>query len=195
MARQEYLEAVMIDEIQSDAENRMRGAIEALQRDLSSIRTGRASPALVDRLQVDYYGTPTPLNQLAGISAPEARLLVIQPWDRGSLQAIEKALQKSDLGLTPNNDGQVIRLNVPQLTEERRKSLVRVVKQKIEDGKVAIRNVRRDAVDSIKELSREKMIGEDDERRAQSDIDALTRQYTEEADRIGQQKESEVLEV
>jgi ribosome recycling factor len=194
-AGQEHLEAIMIDEIQSDAEHRMRGAIEALQRDLSSIRTGRASPALVERLQVDYYGTPTPLVQLAGISAPEARLLVIQPWDRGSLPAIEKALQKSELGLTPNNDGQVIRLNIPQLTEERRKSLVRVVKQKIEDGKVAIRNVRRDAVDNIKELSREKMIGEDDERRAQSDIDALTRQYTDEADRIGQQKESEVLEV
>lgn len=185
----------MIDEVQTDAEHRMSGAIDALQRELSSIRTGRASPALVERLQVDYYGTPTPLNQLAGISAPEARLLVIQPWDRGALSSIEKALQKSELGLTPNNDGQVIRLNIPQLTEERRKSLVRVVRQKVEDGKVAIRNVRRDAVDSIKEMAREKMIGEDEERRAQSEIDTLTRQFTDEADRIGQLKEAEVLEV
>ncbi|HUG14105.1 MAG TPA: ribosome recycling factor [Thermomicrobiales bacterium] len=185
----------MIDEIHNDAEHRMQGAIEAMQRELTSIRTGRASPALVDRLQVDYYGVATPLNQLAGISAPEARLLVIQPWDRSSLAAIEKSILKSDLGLTPNNDGQVIRLNIPQLTEDRRKSLVRVVRQKIEDGKVAIRNVRRDAVDSVKGLLREKMISEDDERRAQHEIDALTRQYTEEADRIGHLKESEVLEV
>lgn len=185
----------MIDEIQTDAELRMQASIEALQRELTSIRTGRASPALVDRLQVEYYGALTPLNQLAGISAPEARLIVIQPWDKSSLGAIEKAIQRSDLGLTPNNDGQVIRLNIPQLTEERRKALVRVVRQKVEDGKVAIRNVRRDAVDSVKELTREKMIGEDDERRAQHDIDALTRQFTEEADRVGLVKEAEVLEV
>jgi ribosome recycling factor len=185
----------VIDEIRSDAEQRMQGAIDALQRELTSIRTGRASPALVERLTVDYYGAATPLNQLAGISAPEARLLVIQPWDRGSMSAIEKAILKSELGLTPNNDGQVIRLSIPQLTEERRKALVKVVRQKIEEGKVAIRNVRRDAVDDIKDLLKEKMIGEDDERRAHQEIDALTRQFTEEADRIGQLKEAEVLEV
>jgi ribosome recycling factor len=185
----------MIDEIRSDAEHRMQGAIDALQRDLTAIRTGRASPALVERLTVEYYGAATPLNQLAGISAPEARLLVIQPWDRGSMGAIEKAILKSELGLTPNNDGQVIRLAIPQLTEERRKALVKLVRQKVEEGKVAIRNVRRDAVDDIKDLLKEKMIGEDDERRAHQEIDALTRQFTEEADRIGQLKEAEVLEV
>ena len=185
----------MIDDIKQDAEHRMQGALEALQRELTGIRTGRASPALVDRLQVDYYGTATPLNQLASISAPESRMLVIQPWDRGSMGAIEKAIQKSELGLTPNNDGQVIRLAIPQLTEERRKSLVKLTRTKVEDGKVAIRNVRRDAVDQVKELMKEKLIGEDDERRAQHEIDAVTKRFTEEADQIGHSKEAEILEV
>ena len=126
----------MIDDIKQDAEHRMQSALDALERELTGIRTGRASPALVDRLQVDYYGTSTPLNQLASISAPEPRMLIIQPWDRGSMGAIEKAIQKSELGLTPNNDGQMIRLAIPQLTEERRKSLVKMTKTKVEDGKV-----------------------------------------------------------
>jgi ribosome recycling factor len=185
----------MIDDIKQDAEHRMQSALDALERELTGIRTGRASPALVDRLQVDYYGTSTPLNQLASISAPEPRMLIIQPWDRGSMGAIEKAIQKSELGLTPNNDGQMIRLAIPQLTEERRKSLVKMTKTKVEDGKVSIRNVRRDAVDQVKELMKEKMIGEDDERRAQHEIDAVTKRYTEEADRIGSSKEAEILEV
>jgi ribosome recycling factor len=185
----------MIDEIKQDAEHRMQSALDALERELTGIRTGRASPALVDRLQVDYYGTATPLNQLASISAPEPRMLVIQPWDRGSMGAIEKAIQKSELGLTPNNDGQIIRLAIPQLTEERRKSLVKMTKTKVEDGKVSIRNVRRDAVDQVKELMKEKLIGEDDERRAHQEIDAVTKRYTEEADRIGSSKEAEILEV
>jgi ribosome recycling factor len=185
----------MIDDIKQDAEHRMQSALDALERELTGIRTGRASPALVDRLQVDYYGMATPLNQLASISAPEPRMLVIQPWDRGSMGAIEKAIQKSELGLTPNNDGQMIRLAIPQLTEERRKSLVKMTKTKVEDGKVSIRNVRRDAVDQVKELMKEKLIGEDDERRAHQEIDAVTKRYTEEADRIGSSKEAEILEV
>jgi ribosome recycling factor len=185
----------VIDDIKQDAEHRMQSALDALQRDLTGIRTGRASPALVERLAVDYYGASTPLNQLASISAPEPRMLVIQPWDRGSVGAIEKAILKSELGLTPNSDGQLIRLNIPQLTEDRRKSLVKVTKTKVEEGKVAIRNVRRDAVEQVKELLKEKMIGEDDERRAHHEIDALTKRYTEEADRIGHIKEAEILEV
>jgi ribosome recycling factor len=185
----------MIDDIKRDAELRMKASIDALMRDLASIRTGRASPALVDRLTVDYYGTQTPLNQIAGVTAPEARLLVIQPWDKGALSAIERAIQMSDLGLTPNNDGQVIRLSIPQLTEERRKDLVKQLKSKIEDGKVSIRNVRRDAIDSLKELQKEKEIGEDDERRAESEIQDLTNKFIEEADALGQAKEEEVLEV
>jgi ribosome recycling factor len=185
----------MINEIKADAEHRMQGAIEALRRDLSGIRTGRAAPGLVERIEVDYYGTSTPLNQLAGVSVPDARTLVIQPWDRGAMSAIEKAILKSDLGLTPNNDGQVIRLTIPPLTEERRKQLVRLSRSTVEEGKVAIRNVRRDAVDHLKKLMKDKQIGEDDERRAQHEIDALTKQYTEEADRIGSAKEAEILEV
>lgn len=185
----------MIDDIKRDAEHRMQGALEALHRELGGIRTGRAAPALVERLHVDYYGASTPLNQIAGVSAPEARMLVIQPWDRGALGAIEKAILKSDLGLTPNSDGQLIRLAIPALTEERRKSLVKLVRQKVEEGKVAVRNVRRDAVEHVKSLAKEKQIGEDEERRAMHDIDGMTKQYTDEADRAGQQKEAEVLEV
>ncbi|MEZ4571288.1 MAG: ribosome recycling factor [Thermomicrobiales bacterium] len=153
----------MLDDVLSDARQRMESTMEVLQRDLGAIRTGRASPVLVDRMMVDYYGTPTPLNQLAGVSAPEARLLVIQPWDRGSMQAIERSIMESDLGLTPNNDGVVIRLEIPQLTEERRIELVRLTKSKVEEAKVAVRNIRRDAIDSTKELLGEKMISEDED--------------------------------
>lgn len=185
----------MIDDIKRDAEHRMQGALDALHRELSGIRTGRAAPALVERLTVDYYGAATPLNQLAGVSAPEARLLVIQPWDRGSIGAIEKAIQKSELGLTPNSDGMVIRLAVPALTEERRKALVKLVHAKVEEGKIAVRNVRRDALDDVRTLFKEREIGEDDERRATHEIDILTKRYTDDADRAGQSKEAEVLEV
>lgn len=185
----------MLDEVMQDAEHRMEGAMEALARELSAVRTGRASPVLVERLSIDYYGTATPLNQLAGVSAPEARLLVIQPWDRGSIGAIERAIQQSDLGLTPNNDGTVIRLTIPQLTEERRQDLVKLVKAKVEEGKVAVRNVRRDAIDHTKQLLNEKEISEDEERRAETEIQQLTDRYVEQADRMGQAKEAEVLEV
>ncbi len=185
----------MITDIRHDAEHRMRSSIDALHRDLASLRTGRASPALVERLNVDYYGTQTPLNQIAGVSAPEARLLVIQPWDKGALPAIERAIQMSELGLTPNNDGQVIRLSIPQLTEERRKQLVKLLRTKVEEGKVSVRNVRRDAIDSIKELLKEKTIGEDEERRAEAEIQDLTNRFIEEADKLGHTKEEEILEV
>jgi ribosome recycling factor len=185
----------MIKDVMDDAEIRMGKAIDALQRDLGSIRTGRASPSLVERLPVDYYGSSTPLNQLAGISVPEPRLLVIQPWDRGSMSAIEKAIQKSELGLNPSNDGQVIRIAIPALTEERRKQLVKLVHGHVEEGKVAVRNIRRDAMASVKELLNEKLIGEDDERRAEQQVDELTKRFVGEADRVGKSKELEVLEV
>lgn len=185
----------MLDEILQDAEERMQGAMEALQRDLSGIRTGRASPALVDRLTIDYYGAPTPLNQLAGVSAPEPRMLVIQPWDKGAMASIERAIQESDLGLTPNNDGTVIRLPIPQLTEERRQELVRLVRAKVEESKVAVRNVRRDAIESCKQLLDDKEISEDEERRAEQSIQELTDKYVGRADQLGESKEAEILEV
>ena len=185
----------MVDEVVADAEARMKKTIETLQRELSGIRTGRAAPALIEHIDVDYYGTSTPLNQLASISAPEPRLLAVQPWDRGSLGAIEKALRGSELGLNPTNDGQVIRIAIPPLTEERRKALVKVVRQTTEEARVAIRNVRRDALSDIKELLKEKAIGEDDERRAEQHIQELTNRYISEADAIGKRKEADVLEV
>jgi ribosome recycling factor len=185
----------MINDVIADAESRMGKAIEALRRDLGGIRTGRASPALVERLNVDYYGASTPLNQLAGISVPESRLLVIQPWDRGSMSAIEKAILKSELGLNPTNDGQVIRISIPALTAERRKQLVKLVQGQVEDCKVAIRNIRRDAMSDVKELMNEKEIGEDDERRAEHQVDDLTKRFVAEAESVGKSKEQEVLEV
>jgi ribosome recycling factor len=184
----------MIKDVMDDAEVRMGKAIEALRRDLATIRTGRASPSLVERLQVDYYGTATPLNQLAGISVPEPRMLVIQPWDRGSMAAIEKAIMKSELGLNPTNDGQVVRIAIPPLTEERRKQLVKLVHGHVEDGKVALRNIRRDAMARVKELLTEKLIGEDDERRAEHQVDDMTKRYVSDAERVGKAKEQEVLE-
>jgi ribosome recycling factor len=185
----------MIADIIKDTEVRMRKAMDALHHNLDSVRTGRASPSLVDRIHVDYYGASTPLNQLAGISTPEARLIVIQPWDRGSLGPIEKAIMQSDLGLNPNNDGQVIRLNIPMLTEDRRKQLVKVVHGTTEESKVAVRNIRRDALSQAKDLTSKKEISEDDERRASQEVENLAKKYVDEADKIGKAKEQEVLEV
>jgi ribosome recycling factor len=185
----------MINETLTDAESRMAKSIEALHRDLNTVRTGRASPALLDRIQVEYYGTPTPINQMANISVPEARLLVIQPWDRGVIPDIERALQKSDIGITPSNDGAVIRLAIPALTEDRRKQLVKQVHAQVEDAKVAIRNVRRDSMSVVRDLKNEKMISEDDERRAEQKLDELTKKFVDEADKVGKNKEQEVLEV
>jgi len=185
----------MIEETLADAEQRMGKAIEALRRELATIRTGRAQPALVEHLRVDYYGTPTPLNQLASIAAPEARLLTIQPWDKGSMGAIERAIQTSDLGLNPTNDGNVIRLVIPQLTEERRKELVKVVHRKVEEGRVAVRNVRRDRLEELRRLQRDKEVSEDEERRAQDQLQKLTNRFVAEADQVGREKEQELLEV
>jgi ribosome recycling factor len=185
----------MIDDVMKDADERMKKAIEVLNRELLSIRTGRATPALIDRLTVEYYGAPMPLNQLASISAPEPRLLVVQPWDKGSLPIIEKALQKSDMGFNPSNDGQVIRIPIPQLTEDRRRDMVKTVKHKVEEGRVSLRNIRRDALHSLKELESEKMISEDDHKRAAEKLDDLVHKHTREAERIGETKEAEVLEV
>jgi ribosome recycling factor len=188
-------DATLIDETIADAEERMGKGVEALRRDLSTVRTGRANPGLVEHLRVDYYGTPTPLQQLATVSVPEARLLTIQPWDKGSLESIEKAIQKSDLGLTPNNDGSIIRLVIPQLTEDRRKELVRLVHKKVEEGRVSIRNVRRDAHEMLRDLLREKEISEDEEHRAQEQLQKVTDRFIAQADEVGKEKEKELLEV
>lgn len=173
----------------------MTKAIEALKHHLATIRTGRAHPGLLDRVQVEFYGTVMPINQMAGVSVPESRTLVIQPWDKGSLPAIEKAIMKSDLGLTPNNDGSVIRINLPALTEERRKQLVKQVHQQVEESKVGIRNIRRDAMSAVKVMLTTKVITEDDERRAEHQVDELTKKFVDEVDRIGKAKEAEVMEV
>lgn len=185
----------MIDETLGDAEHRMQSAVGALDRDLDTVRTGRARPALVEALKVEYYGTPTPLNQMAAIHAPEPRLLTIQPWDKTQLGTIEKAIQKSDLGLTPTNDGNIIRLVVPALTEDRRKELVKVVHKKVEEARVAVRNVRRDSLDQLRKLQHDKQISDDDGRRAQERLQKLTDRYISDVDKHGQAKEQELLEV
>jgi ribosome recycling factor len=185
----------MIKATLADAEDRMSKAIDALRRELATIRTGRANPSLVDHLKVDYYGTPTPLQQLASVLVPEARMLTIQPYDKGSLGAIEKAIQKSDLGLNPSSDGTIIRLVIPQLTEDRRKELVRMVHKKVEDGRVAIRNIRRDAHTMLRELLHEKEISEDQEHNAQEELQKVTDRFIADADSVGSEKEEELLEV
>lgn len=185
----------MIQDTMKDADERMSKAMDALRRDLATVRTGRASPGLLDRVSVDYYGTSTPLNQLAGISVPEPRMLIVQPWDRGSIGAIEKAIQRSELGLNPSSDGQVIRLAIPALTEERRKQMVKTVHQLTEEAKVSVRNIRRDAMDHVRKMLSDKQISEDDERRAEHQVDELTKKFTDEADKIGKAKEHEVMEV
>jgi ribosome recycling factor len=185
----------MIDDAMADAKDRMRKAVEALRKDLATIRTGRAHPGLVEHLRVDYYGAPTPLNQLATVSVPEPRLLTIQPWDRQALAAIEKAIQKSDLGLNPSNDGSIIRLVIPHLTDERRRELAKVVRKKVEDGRVAIRNVRRDCHDELRRLQREKQISEDAQYRGQEQLQKLTDDLIQEIDRVGEEKEAELLAV
>nr|MBO2483518.1 ribosome recycling factor [Bacillota bacterium] len=185
----------MIEEVLKNAEERMKGAVAAARRDFAAIRTGRASAALLDRIVVDYYGTPTPLNQLATISAPEPRLLTVQPWDRSQIPAIEKAILQSDLGLTPNTDGAIIRIVVPQLTEERRKELVKIVRKEAEEKRVAVRNARRDANEEIKRLEKEKQISEDESRRAQEKVQELTDRYIREIDQLLEAKEKEIMEV
>lgn len=185
----------MVIDALKEAEARMKGAIRSLEDDLAVIRTGRASPAVVERLSVDYYGNPTPLMQLATISAPEPRLLTIRPFDPASLKDIERAILTSDLGLTPNSDGKMIRLSIPPLTEERRHDLVRVVRNRAEEGRIAIRNVRRDTHNDLREFEREKIISEDELRRGESDLQDLTDRYIDLINDQGRRKEAEVLEV
>ena len=185
----------LVSDIVKRCDDAMNHAEDALGHELAAIRTGRASPALLDRLRVDYYGTSTPIPQLAAVSTPEPRLLVIQPWDRNVLGSIEKAILKSDLGLTPTNDGKVVRLAIPLLTEERRKELVKMIKRRVEEGRIAIRNCRRDAVDELKKLEREKKISEDESRRGQERVQKETDRLIAEVDHVGQRKEQDVLEV
>jgi ribosome recycling factor len=185
----------MLKEIYKEAETRMKGAIQALEEDLAGIRTGRASPALVERLAVDYYGTPTPLIQLASISVPEPRALLIRPFDPSTLKAIERAILASDLGLTPNNDGKSIRLNLPPLTEERRRELVKVVHNRVEEARVAARNIRRDAIRDLREFEQEKLISEDERKKGEEEIQKITDRYIEEINAIGERKEKEILEI
>jgi len=178
-----------------EARERMAKALDVLAHDLASIRTGRASPALVENIKVDYYGTPTPLKQLATITTPEARLIVIQPWDRGLIKDIERAIQQSDLGVNPSDDGTVIRIALPPLSEERRRELAKVVRQRVEQGRVAVRNVRRDAHDHLRRLEREHKISEDEFRRAEQELQKLTDSFIKEMDQLGEAKEEEVLQV
>ncbi|AOZ94254.1 ribosome recycling factor [Paenibacillus crassostreae] len=180
--------------IKKNAEDRMEKAIGALKRDLSSLRAGRAAPALLDRIQVEYYGAPTPLSQLANINTPDSRTLMIQPWDKSSLADIEKAIMKSDIGITPSNDGSLIRLTVPALTEERRVELVKTTKKFGEEAKVAVRNIRRDANDDIKKLEKTD-ISEDESHRHQEDIQKMTDKYIAEVDKVLLTKEKEIMDV
>jgi ribosome recycling factor len=185
----------VIKEYLEDAERRMEKTSEALRREFATLRAGRATPALLDKIQVDYYGTMTPLNQMANISAPESRLLVVQPWDKSTIKGIEKAILASDLGLNPNNDGTVIRIAIPQLTEERRKELVKVVRKKDEEAKIAVRNIRRDLNSDIKALEKEKEVSEDDAARGLDDAQKLTEKWVKKLDEITKTKEAEIMEV
>jgi ribosome recycling factor len=184
-----------IDDFLADAKRRMDRSIEATHQEFNSIRTGRASPGLLDRITIDYYGTPTPLRSLATVAAPEARMLTVQPFDPGSMKSIERAIQESDLGLTPSNDGKMIRLPIPALTEERRKELVKVVRRVGEDGKVAIRNVRRDVMQHLRDLVVKGEVGDDEERRAEQQVQKLTDEHTKSIDDLLKVKEAEIMEV
>jgi len=185
----------MIDDLLTDAGRRMDKSVEAAQHELNTVRTGRASAALLDRVNVDYYGTPTPLRQLATINVPEPRMLTVQPFDPSSIKAVERAIQESDLGLTPSNDGKIIRLPIPQLTEERRKELVKIVRGLAEDGRVAVRNVRRDVMHHLKELVRDGDVGDDEERRAEDKAQKLTDEHVARIDELLKRKEEEIMEV
>ena len=185
----------LIDELLEDAKERMAKSVESSRGELATVRTGRASPHLLDRIVVDYYGSPTPLKQLANIAATDARLLTITPFDKGSLGAIEKAIQESDVGLTPSNDGNIIRLAIPEMTEERRREMVKVVNGVAEEGRVAIRNVRRDVMSDLRELKNEGEVGEDDERRAETTLQKQTDDAVAEIDALLKGKEAEILEV
>ena len=179
----------------NDGKKRMAGAISALEKEFGKLRTGRATTALVDTIVVDYYGTPTPINQLASVSVPDSKTITIQPWDKGAFGSVEKAIMASDLGLNPVNDGKIIRISIPPLTEERRKELVKVAKKYTEDAKIAIRNVRRDMNDALKKREKDKGISEDDLRRCEADVQKMTDEYVKKADEAVAVKEKEILEI
>lgn len=183
------------DDLFSDAERRMQKAIEALKQDLTAIRTGRASSSLVDRILVDYYGTPTPIIQVASVSVPDARQVVIQPYDRKMIPDIEKAIQKSDLGINPNNDGQVIRLNIPPMSEERRRDMAKTLHKKLDEHKVAVRNVRRDIQDKLRDREKKKEVSEDELKRSSDKLQKLTDRFIDEMEKVGKSKEQELMEV
>ncbi|MHB1653928.1 MAG: ribosome recycling factor [Desulfitobacteriaceae bacterium] len=185
----------MIQDVLKDAEERMHKGVEALRKDYASTRAGRANPSILDRVMVDYYGTPTPINQLANISVPEPRILVIQPWDKSTLPSIDKAILKSDLGLNPSSDGVVVRLIIPQLTAENRYEIVKTLKKKAEESRVAIRNIRRDANDHLKKLEKDHKASEDELKRAQDDLQKTTDKLIKEIDHVLEVKEKEILEV
>lgn len=185
----------MISDVLESAEDRMKKTIQATERDLATVRTGRASTSIIDHLRVDYYGTPTPLSQLATIAVPEARLLTIQPWDRGAMDPIEKAILKSDIGITPSNDGTIIRLTFPQLTQERRQDLTKVVHKKTEDGRVALRNIRRDAHEEMRAMEKRKEVSEDEQKRGAEQLQKLVDRYIAQLDQVGKAKETELLEI
>jgi ribosome recycling factor len=185
----------LIDDFLGDATQRMDKSVEATHEHFNSVRTGRATPALLDRISVDYYGTPTPLKNIATINSPEPRMLTIQPFDPSSIKQIEKTIQESDLGLTPSNDGKLIRLPIPQLTEERRKELVKVVRHMAEEGRVAVRNVRRDAIKHLEELVKNGSVGDDDERAAEGRVQKVTDEHVARIDDLLKRKEAEIMEV
>jgi ribosome recycling factor len=185
----------MVEDVYTDAKTRMRDTIEHFKRQFSTVRTGRASPGLVENIRIDYYGTSTPLKQVAKIAIPEPNLIVIQPWDANALNGIEKAIQIADIGMVPNSDGKIIRLNVPALTEERRISLVKMVKKMTEEGRIAIRNIRRDANDTLKSFLKDKDISEDDAHEGYDRIQKLTDEFIEKIDELGEAKEKELMEI
>jgi ribosome recycling factor len=184
-----------IREVLEEGDGRKKKSVEALKKDLGTFRTGRANPALIENVIVDYYGTSTPLNQLASITVAEARMLLVQPWDRQSLPSVEKAILKSGTGLNPSNDGNVLRLAIPQLTEERRKEMVRTVRKKVEDGRVEVRNIRRDVLEQLRAMEKEKEISQDECKRAQEQLQKMTDLYIVQMDGLGVEKEKEMMEV
>ena len=183
------------EDVLAEIERKMARSIDALRRDLNTLRTGRATPSLIEDVSIDYYGTPTPLKQIASISAPDARAILVQPWDKQSLRDIERGLLKSEMGFNPSNDGNNITVPIPPLTQERRQELVRLLKRKLEDGKVSVRNVRRDGQDSLRKMEREKVISQDQNRRAQDQLQKATDNHTKLIDQVGSEKEAEIMQV
>ena len=195
MAMQQDKKELSVDGVLANTSARMDKTLDVFSRELSTIRTSRASPALVENLMVDYYGVPTPLNQMASVTAPEASLVTIQPWDKGALPSIERSLLKSEIGLNPSNDGNIIRIPIPPLTQERRLDLVKLLKRKAEDGKIAVRNIRRDALEQLRKMERDKQISQDDNRRAQERLQKVTDSHVSQADQISSSKEEEIMQV